>query len=533
MSAKEIKFGFDARKLMSEGVEQLTKAVKVTLGPRGRNVLLEKSWGAPTSTKDGVSVAKEVELEDKFMNLGAQMVKEVASKTNDLAGDGTTTATILANAFVREGNKLIAAGHAPMELKRGIDKAVAAMVEELGNLSPAIESQKEIEQVGTISANGDSEIGSLIAEAMDKVGKEGVIQTEEAKSLETSLDVVEGMQFDRGYVSPYLAGQDKTVTFDNPYILLHEKKISSMRDLVPVLEKLAQAKAPLMIIAEDVEGEALATLIVNNMRGVLKVCAVKAPGFGDRRKEMLKDIATLTGAQLFTEELGIKLDSISVNDLGRARRITVTKDATTIVEGAGNTEEIQGRIKLIQNQIQNTTSDYDREKLQERLAKLAGGVAVIKIGAATEPEMKEKKARFEDALNATQAAVEEGIVPGGGVALIRALKGLDGLELSEVQQAGLEIVRRAVTEPLRQISGNAGLDGSVVCEAVSNGEGNFGFNAATETYEDLVAAGVIDPKKVVRVALQNASSVAGMILTTDAAIVDADGDDAGGHDHHH
>ena len=534
MAAKEILFGVDARKAMLKGVEKLTNAVKVTLGPRGRNVLLEKSWGAPNATKDGVTVAKEITLDDKFENLGAQMVKEVASKTNDVAGDGTTSATVLAYALVREGNKLITAGHAPMELKRGIDQAVAALVTELGALSRKVEGQKEIAQVGTISANGDKTIGDLIAEAMDKVGKEGVIQTEDAKSLHTSLDVVEGMQFDRGYLSPYFVTNSESMdaVLEDPYILLFEKKISNMRDMVPLLEQLARAKKPLMIIAEDVEGEALATLIINKMRGILNVCAVKAPGFGDRRKAMLEDLATLTGGRVYTEDLGLKLENIQLTDLGQARRIHVTKDATTIVEGSGETSNIQGRVKLIRRQIEETSSDYDREKLQERLAKLAGGVAVIKIGAATEPEMKEKKARLEDALNATQAAVEEGIVSGGGVALIRAAKALDKLNLSKEQAFGVEIVRRAVTEPLRQIAANAGLDGAVVLEKVIHGEGNFGFNAATETYEDLIAAGVLDPAKVVRSAIQNAASVASMILTTDAAIIEkSDDGDTDGHGH--
>jgi chaperonin GroEL len=535
MAAKDILFGQSAREQMMKGVELLARAVKTTLGPRGKNVLIEKSWGAPNVTKDGVTVAKEVSIEDRYQNLGAQMVREVASKTNDVAGDGTTTATVLAYAMVREGNRLIAAGEAPMELKRGMDKAVEAVVAELAKLSRKVEGRKEIAQVGTISANGDTTIGALIAEAMDKVGNEGVIQTEEAKSSETSLDVVEGMQFDRGYISPYFVtdAERMVVELNNPYILIYEKKLSNMKDMVPLLEQVARAGAPLLIISEDIEGEALATLVVNKLRGTLHVAAVKAPGFGDRRKEMLKDIAILTGGQFVSEDIGIKLESLSLNDLGRARRVNINKDNTTIVEGAGSTDDIKGRIHLIRRQIEETTSDYDREKLQERLAKLAGGVAVLKIGAVTEPEMKEKKARIEDALNATRAAVEEGIVPGGGVALLRAAKAIQALKLQGSQRYGAEIVRRSLEEPLRQIAENAGFEGSVVVNRVKEGEGGFGFNAATEEYGDLIANGVIDPTKVVRTALQNAASVASMILTTEAAIVESKKSADGGHDHDH
>ena len=535
MAAKDILFGQSAREQMMKGVELLARAVKTTLGPRGKNVLIEKSWGAPNVTKDGVTVAKEVSIEDRYQNLGAQMVREVASKTNDVAGDGTTTATVLAYAMVREGNRLIAAGEAPMELKRGMDKAVEAVVAELAKLSRKVEGRKEIAQVGTISANGDTTIGSLIAEAMDKVGNEGVIQTEEAKSSETSLDVVEGMQFDRGYISPYFVtdAERMVVELNNPYILIYEKKLSNMKDMVPLLEQVARAGAPLLIISEDIEGEALATLVVNKLRGTLQVAAVKAPGFGDRRKEMLKDIAILTGGQFVSEDIGIKLESLTLNDLGRARRVNINKDNTTIVEGAGSTDDIKGRIHLIRRQIEETTSDYDREKLQERLAKLAGGVAVLKIGAVTEPEMKEKKARIEDALNATRAAVEEGIVPGGGVALLRAAKAIQALKLQGSQRYGAEIVRRSLEEPLRQIAENAGFEGSVVVNRVKEGEGGFGFNAATEEYGDLTANGVIDPTKVVRTALQNAASVASMILTTEAAIVESKKSADGGHDHDH
>ncbi|MCK6512459.1 chaperonin GroEL [Myxococcota bacterium] len=538
MAAKDILFGQSAREKMMTGVELLAKAVMTTLGPRGKNVLIEKSWGAPNVTKDGVTVAKEISLEDRYENLGAQMVREAASKTNDVAGDGTTTATVLAYAMVREGNRLIAAGEDPMELKRGMDKAAETVVRELAKISRKVEGRKEIAQVGTISANGDTTIGNLIAEAMDKVGNEGVIQTEEAKSSETTLDVVEGMQFDRGYISPYFVtdAERMVAELENAHILLYEKKLSNMKDLVPLLEQIARSNSSLLIIAEDVEGEALATLVVNKLRGTLNVVAVKAPGFGDRRKEMLKDIAVLTGGQLISEDLGMKLESVTLRDLGRARRIHMNKDNTTIVEGAGSHDEIKGRIQLIRRQIEETTSDYDREKLQERLAKLAGGVAVLKIGAVTEPEMKEKKARIEDALNATRAAVEEGIVSGGGVALIRAgqaaheqLKNLPG-----AQRYGAQILLRALEEPLRQIAENAGFESSVVANRVKEGNGAFGFNAATEEYGDLVASGVIDPAKVVRSALQNATSVASMILTTEAAVVEhAKSKGDAGHDHDH
>jgi len=538
MAAKDILFGQSAREKMMVGVELLAKAVMTTLGPRGKNVLIEKSWGAPNVTKDGVTVAKEISFEDRYENLGAQMVREAASKTNDVAGDGTTTATVLAYAMVREGNRLIAAGEDPMELKRGMDKAAETVVRELAKLSRKVEGRKEIAQVGTISANGDTTIGNLIAEAMDKVGNEGVIQTEEAKSSETTLDVVEGMQFDRGYTSPYFVtdAERMVAELENAHILLCEKKLSNMKDLVPLLEQIARSNSSLVIIAEDVEGEALATLVVNKLRGTLNVVAVKAPGFGDRRKEMLKDIAVLTGGQLISEDLGMKLESVTLRDLGRARRIHMSKDNTTIVEGAGSHDEIKGRIQLIRRQIEETTSDYDREKLQERLAKLAGGVAVLKIGAVTEPEMKEKKARIEDALNATRAAVEEGIVPGGGVALIRAgqaahdqLKNLPG-----AQRYGAQILLRALEEPLRQIAENAGFESSVVANRVKEGKGHFGFNAATEEYGDLVTSGVIDPSKVVRSALQNATSVASMILTTEAAVVEhAKSKGDAGHDHDH
>src|SRR5688572_24840242 len=511
MAAKEVRFDESARNSILKGVNTLADAVKVTLGPRGRNVVIEKSWGAPTVTKDGVTVAKEIELENKYENMGAQMVKEVASKTSDNAGDGTTTATVLAQAIYHQGSKLVAAGHNPMELKRGIDTAVAAIVEALKKLSTPTKGKEEIAQVGTISANGDTEIGEMIAEAMKKVGKEGVITVEEAKTLSSELDVVEGMQFDRGYLSPYFVtdGERMEVVLNDAYILTNEKKISNMKELLPLLEQVAKSGRPLLIIAEDVDGEALATLVVNKLRGTLQVAAVKAPGFGDRRKEMLKDIATLTGGQAVTEDLGLKLENLGLNDLGQAKRITIDKDNTTIVDGAGKKAEIDARVKTIRNQIEETTSDYDREKLQERLAKLVGGVAVIKVGAATEVEMKEKKARVEDAMHATRAAVEEGIVPGGGVALIRSLKAIEDIKgLNEEQAFGLSIVRRAIEEPLRQIAGNAGVDGSIVVAKVKEGQGAFGFNAAKLEYEDLIAAGVIDPTKVVRTALQNAASVA-------------------------
>jgi chaperonin GroEL len=538
MAAKEIVYKEVARNLILNGVNALADAVKVTLGPRGRNVVIDKSFGAPTVTKDGVTVAKEIELENKFENMGAQMVREVASKTSDIAGDGTTTATVLAQAIFREGSKLVAAGHNPMEIKRGIDKAVEVIVEELKKSAKSTKDPNEIAQIGTVSANGDTTIGKLLSEAMEKVGKEGVITVEEAKSAETTLDVVEGMQFDRGYLSPYFVTDPERMesSLEDPYILLSEKKISNMKDLLPVLEAIARQQKPLLIIAEDIEGEALATLVVNKLRGTLNCAAVKAPGFGDRRKEMLKDIAVLTGGQVIAEELGLKLENVTITDLGQAKRVKIDKDNTTIVDGAGNKEKIKGRQQEIRNQIENTTSDYDREKLQERLAKLVGGVAVIKVGAATEVEMKEKKARVEDALHATRAAVEEGIVPGGGVALIRAQKVLDTLKLSDEQQVGVRIIRRAIEEPLRQIVANAGEEGSIVVQKVKEGTGNFGFNAGTGKYVDLVADGVIDPVKVVRSALQNAASVSGLMLTTEALVADAPKDEkpaAGGGGHNH
>jgi chaperonin GroEL len=537
MAAKEIVFSQSARQSIASGLNILANTVKVTLGPRGRNVIIEKSWGSPTVTKDGVTVAKEIELEDKLANMGAQMVKEVASKTSDIAGDGTTTATVLAQAIYTEGSKLVAAGHNPMDIKRGVDAAVGKIVENLKDQAKPTKGKTEIAQVGTISANGESVIGDILAEAMEKVGREGVITVEEAKSMETTLDVVEGMQFDRGYLSPYFVtdAERMEAVLDDGFILVHEKKLSNMKDLLPVLEQVAKAGKPLLIIAEDVDGEALATLVVNKLRGTLHVCAVKAPGFGDRRKEMLKDIAVLTGGQAITEDLGLKLESITLKDLGRAKRVTIDKDNTTIVEGAGKKAEIEGRVKQIRVQVEETTSDYEREKLQERLAKLVGGVAVVKVGAATESEMKEKKARVEDALHATRAAVEEGIVPGGGVALIRALSSLDGLKFDDDRQYGVNIIRRAAEEPLRQIANNAGVDGSIVVEKVRNGKGAFGFNAATEEYEDLVKAGVIDPTKVVRAALQNAASVASLMLTTEALVAERPkkkagaGGGAGGH----
>ena len=522
MAAKIVKFHQDARDRVLRGVNVLADAVTVTLGPRGRNVVLEKSFGAPTVTKDGVTVAKEIELEDKFENMGAQMVKEVASKTSDVAGDGTTTATVLARAIFTEGLKMVVAGHDPMSLKRGIEKAVTAIVAELKELSKPTKEQKEIAQVGTISANNDSTIGDIIAEAMSKVGKEGVITVEEAKSLETQLEVVEGMQFDRGYSSPYFVTDPDRMeaVLEDAYILVHEKKISSMKDLLPLLEQVARSGKPLLIIAEEVEGEALATLVVNKIRGTLAVAAAKAPGFGDRRKAMLQDIAILTGGQMIAEELGTKLENVTLNDLGRAKRVVLDKDNTTIIDGAGKKADIEGRIKQIRAQIEETTSDYDREKLQERLAKLVGGVAVIKVGAATEVEMKEKKARVEDALHATRAAVEEGIVPGGGVALLRASAALDKVEANEEERYGVAIVRRAIEEPLRWIAKNAGAEASIVLETVKGGKGAYGFNAATEQYEDLMKAGIIDPTKVVRIALQNAASVAGLLLTTEAMVAE-------------
>jgi chaperonin GroEL len=522
MPAKVVKFSEEARNKILSGVRILADAVTVTLGPKGRNVILEKSFGAPNITKDGVSVAKEVQLEDKFENMGAQMVKEVASKTSDVAGDGTTTATVLARAIYTEGAKMVAAGHDPMSLKRGIEKAVAAVTEELKKLSKATKEQKEIAQVGTISANNDPTIGEIIAEAMEKVGKEGVITVEEAKSLETTLEVVEGMQFDRGYLSPYfVTDPDKMeCRIEDAYLLIHEKKISAMKDLLPVLESIARTGKPFVILAEDIEGEALATLVVNKIRGTLHCVAVKAPGFGDRRKAMLEDIAILTGGRVIAEELGIKLENVTLNDLGRAKRIVVDKDNTTIVDGAGKKSDIEGRIKQIRAQIEETTSDYDREKLQERLAKLVGGVAVIRVGAATEVEMKEKKARVEDALHATRAAVEEGIVPGGGVALIRASAALDGLKVGDEEKVGVNIVRRAMEDPCRWIANNAGWEGSIVLDKIKNNKGAFGFNAATEEFEDLMKAGIVDPTKVVRTALQNAASVAGLLLTTEAMVAE-------------
>ncbi len=521
--AKDIKFSQEARSLILEGVNTLADAVKVTLGPKGRNVVIEKSFGSPNITKDGVTVAKEIDLADKFANMGAQMVKEVASKTSDTAGDGTTTATVLAQAIYREGIKLVAAGASPISIKRGIDKAVDVIVKELKTMSKPIANQKEIAQVGTISANNDETIGNIIAEAMDKVGKEGVITVEEAKSMETTLEVVEGMQFDRGYLSPYFVTDSERMecVLDDPYILIHEKKISAMKDLLPILEQIAKAGKPFIILAEEVEGEALATLVVNKLRGTLNCCAVKAPGFGDRRKAMLEDIAILTGGQVISEDLGIKLESITLKDLGRAKRITVDKDNSTIIDGAGTKTEIEKRVKQIRAQIEESSSDYDKEKLQERLAKLIGGVAVINVGAATETEMKEKKARVEDALHATRAAVEEGIVPGGGVALLRASKALDKLKGSDNDENhGISIIKRAVQEPLRMISENAGVEASIVVDKVLNNSGSFGYNAAADKYEDLIAAGIIDPTKVERTALQNAASVSSLMLTTEAMIAE-------------
>ncbi len=522
MAAKLVKFGQDAREKIFRGVNILADAVTVTLGPRGRNVVLDKSFGAPTVTKDGVTVAKEVELEDKFENMGAQMVKEVASKTSDVAGDGTTTATVLARAIFTEGLKMVVAGHDPMTLKRGVDKAVEAIVKELKALSKPTKEQKEIAQVGTISANNDSTIGEIIAEAMSKVGKEGVITVEEAKSLDTQLEVVEGMQFDRGYLSPYFVTDPDRMesVYEDVYILIHEKKISAMKDLLPLLEQVARSGKPLLIIAEDLEGEALATLVVNKIRGTLQCVGVKAPGFGDRRKAMLEDVAILTGGRVIAEELGMKLENVTLQDLGRCKRLVVDKDNTTLVDGAGKKADIEGRIKQIRAQIEETTSDYDREKLQERLAKLVGGVAVVRVGAATEIEMKEKKARVEDALHATRAAVEEGIVPGGGVALIRASAVLDKLNVPDDERFGVKIVKKAIEEPLRWIANNAGAEGSIVLDKVKNGKGAFGFNAASEEYEDLLKSGIIDPTKVVRTALLNAASVAGLLLTTEAMVAE-------------
>jgi chaperonin GroEL len=523
MSAKELQFSVDARARLKRGVDVLAEAVKITLGPKGRNVVIDKKFGSPTITKDGVTVAKEIELSDPVENMGAQMVKEVATKTSDLAGDGTTTATVLAQAIFREGLKNVTAGANPMELKRGIERAVEAVVEDLRKLSVPSAGRKEIAQVGTISANNDKEIGALIAEAMEKVGKDGVITVEEAKGLETTLETVDGTQFDRGYLSPYfITDPEKMETaLEDTYLLIHDKKISSMKELLPILEKVAQGGKPLLIIAEDVDGEALATLVVNKLRGTLKVAAVKAPGFGDRRKEVLRDIAVLTGGQVISEEVGFKLENVALTDLGRAKRIVVDKDNTTIVDGKGKADDIQGRINEIKAAIEKTTSDYDREKLQERLAKLSGGVAIINVGAATETELKEKKARVEDALHATRAAVEEGIVPGGGVAFLRAQSALDRIRGTEDEKTGVEIVRRALEEPIRLIAQNAGAEGSIVVAKVRESKDrNFGYNAQTDTYEDLVKAGVIDPTKVTRTALQNAASIAGLLLTTECVVAE-------------
>ncbi len=539
MAAKQIAFSKDARENILSGVQQLSKAVKVTLGPRGRNVVLAKSWGSPTITKDGVTVAKEVELPDAYENMGAQMVKEVASKTSDVAGDGTTTATVLAEAMYTQGLQAVTSGYNPMEIKRGIDQAVAEVVKSLEAQSKAVQDHSEVEQIGTISANGDDDIGRLIAEAMDKVGKDGTITVEEAKSTDTSLDVVEGMQFDRGYLSPYFVTDQENMeaSLEDCYLLIHEKKISNLKDLLPLLEKVSKAGKPLLVIAEDVEGEALATLVVNKIRGTLQVAAVKAPGYGDRRKAMLQDIATLTGGTVITEDLGINLESVQLTDLGQAKRIAIDKDNTTLVEGTGKLADIKGRVEQIRNQIDETTSDYDREKLQERLAKLAGGVAVIAVGAPTETEMKEKKARVEDALHATRAAVEEGVVPGGGVALVRSIAGLESLTgETEGETTGVRIVRRALEEPLRQIADNAGHEGAVVVAEVAIKEGAYGFNAQSEEYGDLVSMGVIDPTKVVRTALSNAASIATLLLTTDALVAEEPEEEeeaAAGHGHAH
>ena len=529
MAAKEVKFGNSARQKMLTGINVLADAVKVTLGPKGRNVVLDKSFGAPTVTKDGVSVAKEIELEDNFENMGAQMVKEVASQTSDVAGDGTTTATVLAQAIFREGLKSVAAGFNPMDLKRGIDKATGVIIENLQSLSVPCSDDTSIAQVGTISANSDTDVGEVIAEAMQKVGKEGVITVEEASGLENELDVVEGMQFDRGYLSPYFINQadSQSVELDNPYILLFDKKISNIRDLLPLLEAVAKSGNPLLVIAEDIEGEALATLVVNNIRGIVKVAGVKAPGFGDRRKAMLQDIAVLTGGQVISEEVGLSLEKTTLEDLGSAKKVQITKENSTIIDGAGTANDIKARISQINAEIEDSTSDYDREKLQERLAKLSGGVAVIKVGAATEIEMKEKKARVEDALNATKAAVLEGIVPGGGVALVRAKASLDKLEgENDDQNVGINILRRALEEPLRQIVSNAGSDSSVILNEVANGKGNFGYNAATDEYGDMIEMGIVDPTKVTRYALQNAASVTGLLLTTEAMVTEAPQDEA-------
>jgi chaperonin GroEL len=523
MASKELLFSTDARAKLKRGIDQLADAVAITLGPKGRNVVIDKKFGSPTVTKDGVTVAKEIELSDPIENLGAQMVKEVATKTSDLAGDGTTTATVLAQAIFREGLKNVTAGANPMELKRGIDRAVEAVVEQLRTISVPSAGKKEIAQVGTISANNDKEIGNLIAEAMGKVGKDGVITVEEAKGLETTLETVDGTQFDRGYLSPYFVTNPEKMeaVLDDPYILIHDKKVSSMKELLPLLEQVAQNGRPMLLIAEDVEGEALATLVVNKLRGTLKVVAVKAPGFGDRRKEMLRDVAVLTGGQLISEELGLKLENVTLESLGRAKRVVIDKDNTTIVDGKGKPEDVQGRIAELRSAVEKSTSDYDREKLQERLAKLAGGVAIINVGAATETEMKEKKARVEDALHATRAAVEEGIVPGGGVALLRAQSALDRIKGTEDEKTGAEIIRRALEEPIRLIAENAGAEGSIVVGRVKDSKDkNLGYNAATDTYEDLVKAGVIDPTKVTRTALQNAASIAGLLLTTECVLVE-------------
>ncbi len=536
--AKQIAYGIDARERILSGVTLLSKAVKSTLGPAGRNVVLAKSWGSPTVTKDGVSVAKEIELEDAYENMGVQMVKEVASKTSDVAGDGTTTATVLAEAIFREGLRNVTAGANPMDLKRGIDATVEVVVNVLESQSQPVKDRKSIAQVGTISANSDSSIGDIIADAMDKVGKDGTITVEEAKSIETSLDVVEGMQFDRGYLSPYFVTDQENMeaVLEDALILIHEAKLSNMKDLLPLLEKVAAASKPFLVIAEDVEGEALATFVVNKVRGTLAACVVKAPGYGDRRKEMLGDIAVLTGGRVITEDLGIKLENVEIGDLGQAKRVVIDKDNSTIVEGAGSVADIQGRTAQIRRQIEETTSDYDREKLEERLAKLAGGVAVINVGAATETEMKEKKARVEDALHSVRAAVEEGIVPGGGVALLRSIGALNETDVHGDQKTGVDIMRRALETPLRQIADNAGLEGSLVAQRVSEGKGAFGFNARTEQYEDLVKAGVIDPTKVVRTAIENAASIAGLLLTTEALVTDKPEekqDAAAAHDHGH
>jgi chaperonin GroEL len=522
MAAKQLKYDTEARQAVLAGVQKLSRAVVTTLGPCGRNVILDKKFGSPTITKDGVTVAKEIELQDPFENMGAQMVREVASKTSDVAGDGTTTATLLAEAIYREGLKNVTAGANPMSLKRGIDKATATVCDAIAKQAKKVKEHTEIAQVATISANGETEIGNIIAEAMDKVGKDGTITVEEAKTIETTLDVVEGMQFDKGYLSPYFVtnAEEMEAVLDDPYILIFEKKISSLNDLLPLLQNVAKAGKPLLIIAEEVEGEALATLVVNKLRGTLQVCAVKAPGFGDRRKAMLEDIAVLTGGKMLSEDLGIKLENVKIEDLGKAKRVTVDKENTTIVEGAGKTSEIQGRVSQIKRQIEDTTSDYDREKLQERLAKLAGGVAVIKVGAATEAEMKEKKARVEDALHATRAAVEEGVVAGGGVALLRCQKALDELALEGDEKIGAEIVRRSLEAPLRQLVANAGLEAAMIVDQVRNGKGAYGFNVATREYTDLIKAGVLDPAKVTRSALQNAASISGLLLTTECMITE-------------